>query len=276
MAWKCGAALKSYVEGNVSGASLPSRYSLKVAAHSLGNVVVGGALADGLSLDNYLMMQAAIPSGCFNTSDAVNGFAHPGSASSAFDAVPTAANFLTTFGQKENASTSPDHASPDMGYRGYLSTINVRDMTNFCNPEDFALTTGSFMSFGTNWLTWQINYKPRKQTSSSYSALQYDYAYMPQALEGERLKLTSFTNSNHDTIEAERFVNDAHESMAQITRTRSLPVGADLQVGGAVTSTINLKADYGFSNSRRDHSGQFRRPIQSVYDLYEAITTALE
>lgn len=276
MAWKCGAALKSYVEGNVSGASLPSGYTAKVAAHSLGNVVVGSALADGLSLDNYLMMQAAIPSGCFNTSDAVNGFAHPGSESSAFDAVPGIFALKTTFGQQENTDPSPDYTNPDLGYRGYIQNPDVLVITNFCNPSDFALTTGSFMFFGTNWITWQLSYKPRQRTLSGSGEINFEYAYFSTAAAGERLKLTRFTDSNHDTVDAERFVGDVHESMAQIARTRSLPAGADRQVGGPVSVTVNLDTEHGFTDSRSDHSGQFRRPIQTVYDLYGAITTALE
>jgi hypothetical protein len=276
MAWKTGSAFKSYVEGNVSGASLPSGYSMKVAAHSLGNVVVGGALADGLSLDNYLMMQAAIPSGCFNTSDAVNGFAHPGAASSAFDAVPAILALKTTFGQQENTNPSPDYSNPDFGYRGYVQNPDVIVTTNFCNPEDYALTTGSFMVFGTNWLTWQLSYKPRKRTLSGSGEINFEYGYLSTANAGERLKLTRFTDSNHDTIDAERFVGDSHESMAQIARTRSLPVGADRQAGGIVDVTVNLDTEHGFTDSRSDHSGQFRRPIQTVFGLYEAIMTALE
>ena len=239
-------------------------------------VVVGGALADGLALDNYLMMQAAIPSSCFNTSDAVNGFAHPEVASSAFDDVPGIEEFKTTFVQEENAKPSPDYAISDSGYRGYLSTVNVREMTNFCNPEDFALTTGDFFGIGTNWLEWQLSYKPRKRTVSGSGEINFKYDYFPEAATGERSKLSHYTNSQHDTIEAERFVNGAHESMAQIARTRSLPAGADRQVGGPVNVTINLDMKYGFSDLRSDHSGQFRRSIQTVYDLYGAIMTALE
>ena len=132
------------------------------------------------------------------------------------------------------------------------------------------------MFFGTNWLTWQLNYKPRERTLSGSGEINFEYAYLSTATAGERLKLTRFTDSDHDTVDAERFVGDTHESMAQIARTRSLPVGADQQVGGPVTTTIDLHADYDFSNTRSDHSGQFRRPIQTVYDLYEAIMTALE
>ena len=54
-AWKCGEAFKDMVNG------LPSGYKKKVIAHSLGNVVVGSAMEKGMTVDNYALLNAAIP-----------------------------------------------------------------------------------------------------------------------------------------------------------------------------------------------------------------------
>ncbi len=274
VAWKCGAALKSYVEGSVPGASLPSDYTRCVAAHSLGNVVVGSALKQGLNPTRYLLLHAAIPSGCYDTSDAVNGFANPSSASSAFNAVPSMAVFGSMFSGGEGSQPTPDNAAPDWGYRGFLTGVTGGQFVNFCNPEDFALTTGNTVGIDTNWLAWQFGYKPRNRVIDS-PEINYAYRYLSSAPSGQRLKLYRYYDSSHDTITAERFAADAHESMAFLARTRSLPIGADLQAGGSITSTVNLNADYGFGRSRADHSGEFRRPIQTVSEVYGRIREAL-
>jgi hypothetical protein len=258
----------------VQGASLPADYTKCVAAHSLGNVVVGSALEQGLVATRYLLLQAAMPSGCYDTSDAVNGFANPGAASSAFNAVPSVALFGSMFSGGEGGEPTPDSTSPDWGYRGFLSGATGGQLINFCNPEDFALTTGNTIGIDTNWLAWQFGYKPRNRVIDS-PEINYAYRYLPAAQSGRRLKVYRYFDSSHDTIIGERFVADAHESMSFLARTRSLPIGADLQAGGLITTTVNLSADYGFGRSRVDHSGEFRRPNQTVSELYARIREAL-
>lgn len=274
MAWKCGSVLKNYIEGSVPGASLPSDYTKCVAAHSLGNVVVGSALKQGLVPDRYFAMQGAIPSGCYDTSDAVNGFASPASASSAFDAVPSIVVLRSMFSGGESSRATPDDTSPDWGYRGYLTGAYAGKVVNFCNPQDFALTTGSTIGIDTNWLAWQFGYKPRDRTISG--DINFEYRYIPTAPEGQRLKLYRYTDTTHDTVDAERPIADAHESMGFLARTRSLPLGADTQAGGIVNTTINLRDAYGFTESRGDHGGQFRRSIQNVRPFYQRIIQEME
>jgi hypothetical protein len=274
MAWKCGSSLKSYIEGSVPGASLPSDYTKCLAAHSLGNVVAGSALKQGLVPDRYFVMQGAIPSGCYDTSDTVNGFANPASASSAFDAVPSIVVLRSMFSGGETGKSTPDNDSPDWGYRGSLVGASAGKVVNFCNPRDFALTTGAFFNEDTNWLAWQFSYKPRDRTISG--DINFEYRYTPTAIEGQRLKLYRYTDSAHDTVSAERLLADAHESMGFLARTRSLPIGADTQAGGIVDTTVNLQATYGFTDSRGDHSGQFMRTIHSVSPFYKRIVQELE
>jgi hypothetical protein len=274
MAWKCGSSLKSYMSGSVPVASLPSDYTKCVAAHSLGNVVVGSALKQGLDPDCYVIMQGAIPSGCYDTSDAVNGFANPSVASSAFNAVPAIAALRTLFSGGESGKSTPDHNSPDWGYRGFLSGASAGKVVNFCNPRDFALTTGSTVGVDTNWLAWQFSYKPRDRTISG--DINFEYRYTPTATEGQRLKLYRYTDSTHGTVSAERLLADAHEAMGFLARTRSLPIGADTQAGGIVDTTVNLQSTYGFTDSRGDHSGQFTRTIQNVRPFYQRIVQELK
>jgi hypothetical protein len=60
-AWRYGESLKQYVE------SLPSDYTMNMAAHSMGNITAGSALIRGLSVNNYALLQAAVPASCYDT-----------------------------------------------------------------------------------------------------------------------------------------------------------------------------------------------------------------
>jgi len=59
-AWKCGTAFKTLVDG------LPEGYTRNIVAHSMGNVVVGSALEQGMYIDNHVLLNAAIPAQCYD------------------------------------------------------------------------------------------------------------------------------------------------------------------------------------------------------------------
>src|SRR5207244_2598616 len=101
-------------------------------------------------LNKYMLMEAAIPSGCYN--DSVN-------------------NYSEFFTAEQNKSVTPDFAS-EMGYRLFLNsaTANVGKFVSFYNSNDFALQTGTtslpFSGLGwpfqTNWVQNEIDYKPNR------------------------------------------------------------------------------------------------------------------
>lgn len=69
-----GEALKHYVESIKN-----EGFDVTLVGHSMGNVVCGSALQQGLSVRNYLLMEAAIPAGCYDTggdsgTGGVNGY----------------------------------------------------------------------------------------------------------------------------------------------------------------------------------------------------------
>jgi hypothetical protein len=64
-AWFYGEALKQYVN------SLPSNYSKELVAHSLGNAVAGSAVRKGMNVDNYAMVDAAVPASCYDDNPAL-------------------------------------------------------------------------------------------------------------------------------------------------------------------------------------------------------------
>src|SRR5207253_2804236 len=60
-AWLAAESLKHFVN-----AVLPATYRKHIIAHSMGNVVSGAALERGMALDNYALLNAAIPAACYD------------------------------------------------------------------------------------------------------------------------------------------------------------------------------------------------------------------
>ena len=196
LAWKYGKSLANYVE-NFLKHEMPD-YIMNIAAHSMGNVVTGSALKRGMTLNTYMLMEAAIPSGCF--SDTVNNFA----------------DFATA---EQNNHVTPDTGA-DNGYRLFLSSAatNVGKLVSFFNTVDFALQTGTTplplqglgWPFQTNWVQNEIDYKP-----NHFSNVTLDYYdFFPNASQGER-SVFFFNGTNARTV------IDAHETMAFVARPRS-------------------------------------------------------
>jgi hypothetical protein len=67
-----------------------------------------------------------------------------------------------------------------------------------------------------------------------------------------------------------RPVEDPIEIMAYVSRSRTRAMGAeDRQLGNQPlgwSPAVNLKTQYGFRGARYDHSGQFQRDIQDLYE----------
>ena len=127
--------------------SLKARFpesSINVAAHSMGNIVMMETLKNQLAaghtaIDNYVLMQAAVPAQCYLSN------------------LPDYGRFTTA---EANSHT------PDV-YRGYPGAINGAlngQMVNFFNTNDFALATGikNFIvgTVEVNWEKNQVDNKP--------------------------------------------------------------------------------------------------------------------
>ena len=116
-------------------------YSINVAAHSMGNVVMMEALKDQLAeghavIDNYVLMQAAVPAHCYQTN------------------LPD----YSAFTAAENNSHTPDIYR---GYPGNIAGAVNNQIVNFFNTNDFALATGTLPAIGSvSWEGNQVNYKP--------------------------------------------------------------------------------------------------------------------
>jgi len=134
IAWKAGQALVAYIN------YLLSAYVRDVAAHSLGNVVVGSALQQGLAINNYALLHAAVPAYCYDTTTAdLDQFNYP------------------------TPDYDTDQATSGLAYRGELSSVPA-NLINFYDARDAALDG------------WRYNnqiYRP--QISSSYFSGYYYY-----------------------------------------------------------------------------------------------------
>jgi hypothetical protein len=240
LAWKYGKSLADYVTKYVRQ-QLPG-YRVSIAAHSMGNIVTGGALKRGLNLDRYLLMEAAVPAGCYD--DSVNNYER----------------FLAA----EANHQTPDTAS-EMGYRLFLAPAraNVAKFVSFFNIDDFALATGVTRlvgwPFDTNWEKNQVDYKPDNFGSGTYLYLGNGASYFHSASD-----------------ESFRRITDLHESMAFVARPRSRAAGAELHNATVFGSVLNLQTSCNFGLEVADHSGQFTRPIQQLRPFYQRMVSELK
>ncbi len=232
LAWLYGRPFMNYVNG------IKGRFSImSVVAHSQGNVVVASAIQEGLSFDNYLMLQAAIPTGCYTTANQYNNY--------------------SLFAAAEQSSPTPDNYQAG-GYRGFLTPEmgNVRRYYNYYNPQDFALSTGNYL-WGLVAANWEINerdYKPDTPNGYHYNYISF-YGYF--------IGVSSTIYPNHNVI-------DIHESVSFVARPRSQAAGADPNSASVFGGATDLsRSPYSFGRDLSDHSGEFTRPLQQVWSLYK-------
>jgi hypothetical protein len=241
-AWLYGKAFKNYVnsiKGNFT--------NFTVAAHSQGNVVVGSAIQEGLTIPNYILLQAAEPTGLYTTNTAYNSYQ----------------KFLTA----EQSTATPDLAA-NLGYRGFIlpELGNVGHYYCFYNPQDYALATGTVLwgTISTSWEADQVSYKPDGNPGGS--GVGY-YNMSPGT--------PNYNPVYHGNPQANRAVTEAHESMSFVARARSKAAGADSNSPAVFGNGTDLNATYGFTGALSDHSGQFLRDYGPVYPLYHQFETII-
>ena len=251
-AWLYGESLKQFAE-SIKGKG----FKVSIIGHSMGNIVCGSALEKGLGVQNYILMEAAIPAGCFDVSSEINSYGR--------------------FTAAEASEPTPDyHLAPNgeetRGYRGFLSSIhgNVASrVVNYHNSDDYALATGYYFGLEANWEKNQVDYKPDGN-------LLTDWHYHYDSTQADVVKRAT----QQFTFFTGRFVTDSYEMKAFVARPRSKAAGAvegtleNPSLNGMVN--VNLRTTYQFGRENSDHSGQFNRRIQQVDDLYQHILNIVQ
>jgi hypothetical protein len=239
--------LKAYVE-NIKH-EMPG-VTISLAAHSLGNACAGNALRQGLEVDSYVMLEAAMSLGCY----------FPPPADPNNDAL--ANSFVNELVAADRSTRTPDFVA-DQGYRGFLADIKkniAKYWVNYYNEQDFWLQTGRHRSsIRVDWVSWQAGFKPFNPWGP---AKNYEYDTDPLVAEGHRCQVDLFGYNRHRPVE------DICEALAFVARSRTRAVGAEPASGNPkppdADSAVNLR-NYGFGTPRFDHSGQFQRNICLMY-----------
>jgi hypothetical protein len=140
-----------------------------------------------------------------------------------------------------------------MGYHGIYTNLTGR-IVNFYNEEDFALVTGTtlFGLFPVNWIQNQKLDKP---------SLFYSY---------------DGTHSIYMSLISSYLVTDTQECRANVSRSRTDAVGSTAGLGGAIQNSIDLHAQFGFSDLLDEHSAQWTRPIQTSLPYYQQILIQIQ
>jgi len=251
-ALKYGKSLKGYLEeleGRLSG------YTINVTAHSAGNIVMEETLKQGMVIDSYVLMQAAVPASSYD-----NG-------------APLDPQLVFADGVQH----TPDSAQ-NLGYRGYLQNVQGK-LVNFFNPADGVLQVGFPIGplgfINVSWFKFQRDYKPY-DTAGDPS--RYFYGNDP-TVAGSPIAPRLFY-PDPPGPPARRQIINAHESMTFVARSRTRAVGALAGVHGEIDDALNLNISLGpdnpgFQTERSEHSAQFNRPIQRVHLFYERLKEEL-
>jgi hypothetical protein len=106
-----------------------------------------------------------------------------------------------------------------------------------------------------HWIKNQIDYKPNDLVGPG------EYKFYPNNGAGNQVRFEKIFNND-------RPVEDPHESMAYVARSRTRALGAEPADGNPAppgAQEVDLNVEYGFDRPRPHHSGQFQLNIQEMY-----------
>jgi len=241
-AYKSAPALKGYLTYLRNRPDLAG-YSLNIFTCSQGPAVVAEALSMGAPFDNCVIAGGAVPAHCFDGS------------------APALPALLAAETNNYVGTGLPTPFSAAVGGYDQCWTNITGNLVNFFNTNDFALVNGSYgvgiLQLPVNWL---YNQEWQKPESFSFGPAYY------------------FTPSNQVTVAnypfSHRTVTDWQECRSMAARSRSAALGAQGPLAGqtqqgVIQSSVDLGAQFKFTNTRAEHSGQFTRPIQTIWPYYD-------
>jgi pimeloyl-ACP methyl ester carboxylesterase len=229
-------------------------HTISVCAHSMGNIVMMQALKDLAAasqapIDNYVLMQAAVPAQCYDTS----------------------VTNLPAFIALEQSVPTPD------AYNNYAGGISgslrgAGNLFNFFSAADFAIST-----------TWELNQKFCSTLDTNGPVTMKPNTLLGYYSDGVNHVLrTNSWNQQFLSIVyggyyegATRTVANFHEIVPFVARPRSKALGAQAGVHGEIGGAEIDLQEIGYGGGSGDHSGQWNRniqepPIGSFYSLLKA------
>jgi hypothetical protein len=251
IAWLYGRAFMNFVNGLHTSFDL-----VTVAAHSQGNVMVSSAIQEGLKFDNYILLEAALPTGLYNSNNNYNQY-------------PVFSDSAQT------APLTPDLAS-NLGYRGLIAPAmgNVANYYCYYNPGDFYLVSGTMgpLSTSTNWVANELSYKPDDLAGPNLLAAGAGYGTYLMLNGMPTFSQFSQGAIGGNTTVTNRTVTEVHESVSFVALPRSAAAGFDSNSVLVFGHGANLsKSPFNFGVTSDDHGGQFNRDYSFVYTLYQQL-----
>lgn len=242
-AWHSGKALAMFtraLQTEPRGDKSPFTVSqTKVFAHSMGNVVVGSAIREGMELRAYVMQHAAMAAMAYDTH------------------LPLQTLYkLRSTPDTETDSTDPEFSNRALGLLAVFRTpaFEKIEITNFCLPKDSAL-----------WW-WRVNQTFKKPDWGFVVDYNYNLRRLPKNTHHLYLKQRLGAST--------RNVYDLPEAMGFVTQARSHAAGAELRTRGSVDDFVNLGAPpYNFGD---DHSAEWNRRYQGINTYWERLARALK
>jgi hypothetical protein len=251
IAWLAGSSLASFIN------NLPSNYSKNLAAHSMGNIVVGSALLAGAQIHNYALMQAAVPAACYDKDEArikqTQQYDHTVFEFTGFELSFTMWDNLTP-------DDDPDPSVRAVAYRGRLKEV-PGNLISFYLPQDYATS-----------YAWEINNDQTKPPNGR-SPLVANFRYNRDDPEGTKL-YKYYTVGMLELVD--HYVTDPFEGMPYACRTWGKAVGAEARTQGSIDASIDLSSpsynlpgeNSGFGD---EHSGQFNFRMQQLRPFYDEL-----
>ena len=260
-AWTQGApALKTFVEQE-----LPANHTINIAAHSMGNIVASEALRLGMAVNNYALMQAAVPAACYDADEA--------RIRRTSQETHTAGPLIYQMWDSPTPDEDDDASTQALAYRGTFQGISTNaNLISFYLSEDYATS-----------FAWEINNDQTKPPmwngEQGNASLCFNYEYNPQGNPGQKLWMFAVS-----ALYPTYYITNKHEAMAYACRTWGKAAGAWGATAGAISAnaSVNLgDQDFQLPDQTKtgfgeDHSGQFNANIQSLKPFYDELINKLQ
>lgn len=226
-AWLSGPALASFVN------NLPNSNARYLMAHSMGNVISGAALRNGMQVTRYAMCNAA-----------VSALAYNGSLAPDF----------------------PDYQTPDTGDAGTRQAFGLADKLNPVSTDIINFTLPNDSALG-QWSANNEQFKPEHTVATGSKG----YAYIPSGVVGHKLALGVQPSGYGDPFHELRPVTSLPEAMSYVTQSHTQAAGRKQNTGGSAAFFVNMGTGTGGFGFGSTHSAQWIWTYQKTYPFWRRI-----